>query len=86
MGGRTAARVGWEVIVGVTVHDGISDLRQKGVGGRNLRHKLRARFRAIYCEERNDDSELGGTVGFEFKRCYKTPRASHVTTLVHLRF
>ena len=31
-------RVGWEVTVGVTIHDGISDLRPIGVGDEHLRH------------------------------------------------
>jgi len=52
----------------------------------HLRHKLRERFGIIYCQESLDGPKFGGMVEFEFKRCYKTPRASHETTLVHLRF
>lgn len=49
MEGCTAARVGWEVTVDVTVHDGMSDLRPNGVGGEHLRHNLLARFGKICC-------------------------------------
>lgn len=50
-GGCTAARVGWEVTVGVTVHDKMSNLRKKGAGSGQLRHELRARFKAIYAKK-----------------------------------
>ena len=83
-GGYAATQVGWEITIGVTVHDEMPNLRQKGAGSENLRHELRARFGAICCQESIDGPELGGTVRFEFKRCYKTPRANHETTLVHL--
>lgn len=52
----------------------------------HLRHKLRARFGEICCQESIDGLELGGMIEFEFKRCYKTPGASHETTLIHFRF
>lgn len=85
-GGCAAAWVGWEVTVGVTILDKMSDLRQKGVGGGHLRHELRARFGSMCRQERIDEPELEGIVEFEFKRRYKTPGASHETTLVRLRF
>ena len=85
-GGYATARVGWKVTVGVTIHDRMFDLRQNGVGAGHLRHKLRARFGTICHQESIDGPELGGMVEFEFKRCYKTPRASRETKLVHLRF
>ena len=86
MGGFTATQVGWEVTIGVTIHDGMSELRQKGAGGGYLRHELRTRFGTICQQESINDSELGAMVEFKFKRCYKTPRASHEIKLVHLRF
>jgi len=64
----------------------MSNLRENGVGGGHLRHKLRARFGAICRQESIDGLELGGIVRFELKRRYKSPRANHETTLVHLRF
>ena len=81
-----AVQVGWEVTVGVTVHDGMSDLRQKGAGDGHLRCELREIFGTIYRQERIGGPELGGIVEFEFKRLYKTLGSSHKTTLVHLRF
>jgi len=77
-------RVGWEVTVGVTVHDGMSNLRKNGAGGGHLRQELWARFRKICRQESIDGPKLGGTVKFEFKRHYKTQRASQRTTLGHL--
>ena len=84
--GYAVAQVGWEVTIGVTVHDGMSDLRPNGTGGGHLRCELRARFGTIFHQESINDSELGGTVKFKFKGGYKTPRNSHETTLIHLRF
>ena len=76
MGGCVVTWVGWEVTVGITIHDMMSNLRQKGAGSGHLRHELRARFEAICCQESIDGLELGETVGFEFKRGYKTPGAN----------
>jgi len=84
-GGCAATRLGWEVTIGVIVHDKISNLRQRGAGSRKLRHELRARFGTIYRQKGINDSKLGGMVEFKFKRCYKTPRASHETKLGCLR-
>lgn len=67
--------------VGVTVHDMMSNLRQRGADGRQLRHELRARFGTICRQEGINDSKVGGMVEFKFKRCYKIPRASHEETL-----
>lgn len=78
--------VDWEITIGITVHDEMSNLKQKGLGDGKLRHKLRTRFGMICCQECINDSEVGGAVEFKFKRRYKTPRTSHETTLVHLRF
>ena len=72
--------------VGVTVHDKITNLRQRGAGSRKLRHELRARFGTICCQEGINDSKVGGMVEFKFKGCYKTLRASHEATLGCFRF
>lgn len=85
-GGCAAMRVGWEVTVGVIVHDGMSSLRPNEVGGRHLRKQLWAIFWKIYLQESIDGQNLGGTVEFEFKRHFKNLRASHKTTFVHLIF
>ena len=85
MGGCAAARVGWEVTVGITVHDGMSDLRQKGADDGHLRHKLRTRFGMICCQESINEPKLRGTVEFKFKKRYKIKRAAQQTTLGHLR-
>jgi len=80
-------RVGYTVVwVGLEVtHDKISNLRQRGLGGGQLRHELRARFGMIYHQEGINDSKVGGMLKFKFKRCYKTLGASHKTTLSCLR-
>jgi len=80
-----ATRVGWEVIVGITVHDKVSNLTQRGVDNGKLIHELRDRFGTICRQEGINDSEVGGMVEFKFKRCYKIPRASHEATLGCLR-
>ena len=85
-GGCTSTLVCWEVTIGITVQDGMSDLRKKGAGGEHLRHELRVIFGTICCQESIDGPKLRGTVKFEFKRHYKTPGASHERALVHLRF
>ncbi len=84
MEGCAIVQVGWEVIVGVIVHDGMSDLRPNGAGGRHLRRELGARFGKICHQGSIDGLKWGGTVEFEFKRRYKTLRASQKTTLGHL--
>ena len=85
IGGCAAARVGWEVTIGVTVHDKRSNLKQKGVSNGQLRHEIRARFGMIYYQEGINDSEVGGRDKFKPKRFYKSPRASHMATLGCLR-
>jgi len=67
-GGCTVTWVNWEVIIGITIHDEMSNLRQKGAGSGQLRQELRARFRMIYHQEGINDSEVGGAVKFKFKR------------------
>ena len=76
MEGCIAMWVGWEVTVGIVVHEGMSDLRPNGAGGGYLRQELWARFQKIFYQENIDGPKLGGTAEFKFKRCYKTPRAS----------
>lgn len=44
MEGHAATRVGWEVTIGVTIHDRMSNLRPNRVGGGHSRHALWARF------------------------------------------
>jgi len=46
--------VGWEVTIGVTIHDEMSDLRPNGVGDGHLRHDLWARFGKICRQESID--------------------------------
>lgn len=86
MVGCATLRVGLEVTIGVTIHDEMSKLRKKEGGGWQLRHELRAKFRTICCQECINDSEVGETVELKLKRCYKTPRTSHETTLGRLGF
>jgi len=78
-------RVGWKVTVGVTIHDVMLELRPNGVGGRHLRHTLRARFGKICRQGSINEPVLGVTIEFKFKRCYKLQRDSQQTTLGHLR-
>ena len=85
-GGCIVTWVGWEVTVGVTIHNEMSNLRQKGAGSRQLRHEVRAIFVTIYRQECINDSEVWGTVEFKFKWHYKNPRDSHETMLLHLIF
>jgi len=85
MEGCAATQVGWEVTVGVTVHDGMSGLRPNGASDRHLRQQLWARFQKICHQESIDGPELGGMVEFELKIHYKTLGDSHETTLFHLR-
>lgn len=83
--GRYAATwIGWEVTIGVTVHDEMSGLRPNGEDGGLLRQQLWEKFQKICRQESIDGLELGRTVEFEFKRCYKNLGATHETTLVHL--
>jgi len=44
-------RIGWEVTIGVTIHDRMSGLRPKGASGGHLRQQLWARFWKICSEE-----------------------------------
>lgn len=69
--------------VGVTIHNGMFDLRPNGVGDKKLRGELWARFGKIYCPESINGPKLGGMVEFEFERRYKTQRDSQKTTLSH---
>jgi len=85
IGDCTAARVGWEVTVGVTVHDKMSNLRQRGAGDGQSRHELRVIFGMSYHQEGINDSEVGGMFELKFKRCYKIPRANHDAMLVCVR-
>jgi len=85
IGSCAAAQVGWEVTVGVIVHDKRSNLRQKGAGNGQLRHELRTRFWTIYRQGSINDVEVGGRVEFKFKGCYKTFRASSKVALGCLR-
>ena len=71
--------------VSVTIHDVMLGLRSNGVGGKHLRQTLWARFGKIYYQGRINGLDLGGTVKFKFKRCYKLQRATQQTTLGHLR-
>lgn len=73
------------MIVEVTIHDGMCDLRPNVVGSGHLRQTLWARLEKIYCQEIINGLELGGMVKFEFKRCYKTQRVAQQTTFGHLR-
>lgn len=82
---HTATWVGQKVTVEVTIHDGMLDLRPNGVGDRQLRHDLWARFGKICCEGNINELDLGGTVEFKFKKCYKIQMVSQQTTLGHLR-
>ncbi len=74
MEGCAATQVGWEVTVGVTIHDGMFDLKPNGAGNGNLRRELWARLGKIYCYESINGPNLGGTVEFKFERNYKTQR------------
>ena len=69
--GNAATLVGWEVIVGVTVHDKMSDLRPNGVGGGNLRQKLWARFGKIYHQETIDGLKWGERLNLNSKGAIK---------------
>lgn len=72
IGGCATTQVGWEVTVGVTVHEKRSNLRQKGARGGQLRHELRDTFQMICRQEGINDSKVGGRDEFKFKICYKT--------------
>jgi len=77
--------VSWKVTIGVTVHDGMLNLRPNGAGGRHVRCDLCARFGKICHQKSTNGPKLGGMVEFKFKRHYKTQRAGQRTTLGHLR-
>ena len=57
-----------KVIVGVTIYDGMLNLRSNGVGDEHLRCDLWAIFWKICCQERINEPDLGGTVEFKFKK------------------
>ena len=63
--------------VGVTVHDKMSELRRKGVGGGHLRHRVRTRFETICRQYSINDPEKGRTVDFEFQHAYKSQEGIH---------
>lgn len=71
--------------VEVTIHDGMLDLRPNGAGDGHLRHDLWARFGKIYHQSSFNEPDLGGTVEFKFKKCYKLQGAAQQTILGHLR-
>ena len=77
--------IGREVTIGVTIHDGMLDLRPNGVESRHLGCNLWARFGKIFCQESINEPKLGGMVEFEFKKNYKIQRATQQTTLGHFR-
>ena len=85
MEGCAATWVGWEVTIGVTIHNGMSNLSPNGVGNEHLRRDLWEIFWKVFFQESIDGPKLGGMIEFEFKRCYKTQRDSQQTTLGHLR-
>ena len=74
MEGYTAMQVCWEVTVGVTIHDEMSDLRPNGASGGHLRHELWENFGKICYQESISGPKLGGRVEFKFERRYKTNR------------
>lgn len=69
--------------VEVIIHDGMLDLRPNGAGDRHLRRDLWARFRKICRQGSINEPDLGRTVEFKFKKCYKLQGAAHETTLGH---
>ena len=75
--GCTAAWIDKQVTVGVTIHDKMSKLRQKGAGGRKIRFELRATFGTIYPKSRINDSNKGGMAEFEFQQAYKSQLVIH---------
>jgi len=85
MEGCTVTQVGWEVTIGVTIHDEMFDLRPNGADVGHLRRELWERFGKICCQESINGPKLGGVIEFKFKRCHKTHKASQQTTLGHLR-
>lgn len=74
MGGCAAMRVNWEVIIGVTVHDKMSNLRKKGAGDRQLRHELRARFGTICTKNALMTKKWGEQSNSNSKYSIKLPR------------
>lgn len=61
--------------IGVTIHDGMLDLRPNGEGCRHLRCDLWDRFGKICRQESINGSKLGGMVEFKFERHHKTQMA-----------
>jgi len=50
----------------------MSKLRQKEVGGDQLRYELRAIFCTLYHKSHINGLNKGGTVEFEFQQAYKS--------------
>jgi len=75
--GCAVAWVGWEVTIGVTVHDKMSNLRQQGAGGGKLRQEVKTRFGTICHQSHINEPNKGGMVEFEFKKAYKSQVALH---------
>ena len=73
--GCAAVRVGWEVTIGVTVHEKMSNLRQRRPGGMQLRHEVKTRFGTICRQSSINVPNMGGTVEFEFKKAYESQMA-----------
>ena len=65
----------------VTVHDKMSNLRQKGAGARQLRHKVKIGFGMICHQEGTNDSEMEGMTEFKSKCYYKIPWGSFQASL-----
>lgn len=69
-------RVGWKMTIVVIIHDVMLDLRTKGADDMQLRRSLWERFGKIFRQGRINESDMGGTIEFKFKRCYKIQRAA----------
>ena len=76
MGDCAAMKIGYKVIVEVTIHNGMTNLRENGAGGGNLRHDLWERFGKTCHQGSINESKLRGMVKFKFKRCYNTKRTT----------
>lgn len=71
-GDYATTRIGWKVIVGVTIHDRMSNLRKRGVDDGQLIHGVITRFEMICSQYSINEPEKGGTVEFEFWQAYKS--------------
>jgi len=69
----------------VTIHYVMLGLRPNGVGSRHLRQDLWAKFGKIRYQGSINGPNLGGTVQFKFKSCYKLQRTAQQATFGHLR-